>query len=174
VLAGRYAAELFYSRPALDFADRSPLTAELGGTPDELIRSALQREGDRFYDCVIVTDFGRFHGILTVKNLMIMSGGLQAEAESERRHAVSESCRHVSGMGASLQLAAEAAGRSRAECRRMEQWIGTGSGKLADVQASYVKVDERMRAQQSRVAELLKDVEAVSALTGERSAALPG
>ncbi|WP_249897849.1 methyl-accepting chemotaxis protein [Paenibacillus sp. PK3_47] len=169
VLAGRYAAELFYARPALVFADHAPLIAELGSRPDELISRALQRDGGRFYDSVVIADAGRFAGILTVKNLMIMSGQLQAEAENERRRAVSESHSHVSDMGRSLQLAAEAAERSREECRRMEKWIGAGSGKLIDVQASYIKVDERMRAQQAQVEELLKDVADISALTREIS-----
>lgn len=166
-LAGRYAVELFYARPALAFADRSPLAVDTTGTPEELIRGALEREGERFYNCVIITDRGRCKGVVTVKNLLLMSGLLQAEADSEREHAVSESYGHISGMESSLQEAAAAAEMSQSECQQMKKWIEAGSGKLSEVQRSYTKVSERMLAQQAEVSELLRDVAGISALTRE-------
>ncbi|MDQ0191778.1 methyl-accepting chemotaxis protein [Paenibacillus wynnii] len=168
-MAGRYAADLFYLRPADIFANRDTLTVEGSDKPEDLIRSALQREEDKFYDCVIVIDNGKLTGVLTVKDLMIMSGLLQERAEAERRQAVSESYGHVFDIEAALQEAATAVEMSQAECRRMDQWIGIGSDKLGNVKESYIRVDERMREQQLQVTQLLEDVAHISSLTREIS-----
>lgn len=168
-LAGRYAPELFYLRPADFFANRDVLYVEVSAKPEELIHNALQRNEENFYDCVIVINSGKLFGVLTVKDLMLMSGLLQERAEAERRLAVSESYGHVYGIEAALQEATAAVEMSQAECRRMEQWIGAGSDKLANVKLSYVRVDQRMQEQQLQVAQLLEDVAHISSLTREIS-----
>src|SRR5690606_13587003 len=47
-LAGRFAADLFYERPALMFAEKSPLITEITTSPRELIDAALNRESAVF------------------------------------------------------------------------------------------------------------------------------
>ncbi|WP_052410142.1 methyl-accepting chemotaxis protein [Paenibacillus durus] len=166
-LSGRFSAELFYSRPAARFADKDALVVESSAPPSELIARALRRKEEQFYDCVIVTENGKLKGVLTVRDLMALSGRLQERAEQERRLAVEGSCDHVGEMESALQEAASAAETARAECSRMEQWIGAGSGKLGHVHTSYLRVEERISEQRSQVEELLKNVTESASLTGE-------
>ncbi|MDT3425194.1 methyl-accepting chemotaxis protein [Paenibacillus forsythiae] len=166
-LSGRFSAELFYSRPASRFADNETLMVESSASPSGLIERALRRKEEQFYDCVIVTEEGKLKGVLTVRDLMALSGRLQERAEQERRLAVEGSCVHVGEMGSALQEAAAAAETARAECGRMEQWIAAGSGKLGHVHTSYLRVEERMSDQRSQVEELLNNVTEIASLTGE-------
>ncbi|QWU17857.1 methyl-accepting chemotaxis protein [Paenibacillus sophorae] len=166
-LSGRFSAELFYSRPAYSFADKDALVVESSASPSELITRALRRKEEQFYDCVIVIENGKLKGVLTVRDLMALSGRLQERAEEERRLAVEGSCVHVGEMESSLQEAASAAETARAECSRMEQWIDAGSGKLGHVHTSYLRVEERISEQRSQVEELLKNVTEIASLTGE-------
>uniref|UniRef100_UPI00047176CB methyl-accepting chemotaxis protein n=1 Tax=Paenibacillus zanthoxyli TaxID=369399 RepID=UPI00047176CB len=167
-LSGRFSAELFYSRPAARFADKEALiVVESSALPSELIVKALRRKEEQFYDCVIVTEDGKLKGVLTVRDLMALSGRLQERAEQERRLAVEGSCDHVGEMESALQEAASAAETARAECRRMEQWIDAGSGKLGHVHTSYLRVEERISEQRSQVGELLNNVTEIASLTGE-------
>jgi len=169
VMTGRYSAELFYLRPVDFFAKQDTLTVEVSDQPEDLLRRALKRNKDSFYDCVVVTNNGRVAGVLTVKDLMIMSGLLQDRAEEERRQAISESYGHVFGIETALQEASAAVEVSQAECGRMMQWIGLGSEKLCNVKESYHRVDVHMREQQIQVAQLLEDVVNISSLTKEIS-----
>ncbi|MFD1773143.1 methyl-accepting chemotaxis protein [Paenibacillus rhizophilus] len=166
-LSGRFAAELFYAHPASRFADKEALMVDCKASPSVLIGRALQRTEDRFYDCVMVTEDGRLKGVLTVRDLMVLSGRLQDRAEQERRLAVEGSCVHVGEMESVLQEAASAAETARAECSRMEQWITAGSGKLDHVHNSYLRVEDRMAEQRSQVEELLQNVSGIASLTEE-------
>lgn len=166
-LAGRFAAELFYSRPALQFADREALTAEIDDHPSEVIGRALKRSESQFYDSVVINHGGRLKGVLTVRDLMRLSGRLQERAEEERRLAVEGSFTHVGSMESALQEAASAADAARLECERMEQWIETGSGKMDHVHTSYLRVEGRIAEQRDQVAKLLEHVSEIASLTGE-------
>lgn len=167
MLTGRYAPELYYDRPAGRFADAGALTVDAGTAPGELIRSALARGEKQFYDCIIVTKENVLFGVMTVKDLMILSGKLQEKAEEERRLAVADSYSHVDEIGTAVRKAAAAAELSREECDRMLDWIGLGSEKLGGVKESYSRVDERMRLQQTQVTELISHVTRISSMTGE-------
>lgn len=166
-LSGRFAAELFYSRPAIDFADRDALKAEVTDAPSDLIGRALMRSEERFYDCVILTQDHRLQGVLTVRDLMRLSGRLQEQAEKERRLTVEGSSAHVGDIRSALQIAADAAEAARAECARMEQWIEAGAGKMDAVHTSYRQVGERIAEQRSEVDRLLQHVSEIASLTGE-------
>ncbi|MBY9080328.1 chemotaxis protein [Paenibacillus sp. HN-1] len=166
-LSGRFAAELFYSRPALHFADMEALTAEIDELPSEVIGRALSRSESQFYDCIVLKRGGRLKGVLTVRDLMRLSGRLQERAEEERRLTVEGSCAHVGSMESALQEAASAAETARLECVHMERWIETGSGKMDHVHTSYLRVEERIAEQRDQVAKLLEHVSEIASLTGE-------
>lgn len=164
-LTGRFGADLYFGRPVEKFADMQPLIADIGADPGLLIQQALDRPESQFYDCVILTDHGQLAGVLTVLDLMIMSGLLQTGAERRRRQTVAESFRHVTGMEESLQQVAEAANATLMECRRMKEWSLNGRSKLDEVSQSYSNVVERMNENQQQVARLIQDVDTISALT---------
>lgn len=166
-LAGRFAAELFYDRAASLFADTEAMRFEGSGSPEELIQQALQRPEAQFYDCILILEQGKLSGVMTVKDMMLLSGRLQEIAQRQRDEAVADSYSHISGIEAALLETASAAGTTQEECRRMEHWISSGSKRLTEVKTSYLRVDQRMRTQQEQVSRLLEDVEQISSMTGE-------
>ena len=84
-----------------------------------LLQLALQRPDSKFYDCVLMTEADRLLGVLTVRDLMSLSSGLQTEAEEKRELILQESFRHTGNIQSSLTEVRAAAARTNAECIRM-------------------------------------------------------
>ncbi|MDR0266873.1 methyl-accepting chemotaxis protein [Paenibacillus sp.] len=164
-LTGRFAAELFYDRPVINFAQTDILVVESVDDPALMIQRALQRPESRFYDCVMITREGRFTGVLTVQDLMMMSGKLQEEAEEQRQYTVSENYGHISGMEHSLFEVSKAANLTLGECLRMKEWTVEGRLKLDEAGQSYAEAVEHMNRNQKQVARLIEDAGKISSLT---------
>ncbi|WP_213650423.1 methyl-accepting chemotaxis protein [Paenibacillus sp. J23TS9] len=164
-LTGRFAADLYFDRSVKKFAEEDILIVEIGEDPAYMIQRALERPEARFYDCVIVTEKGRFAGVLTVQDLLMMSGLLQTEAEEQRKHTISENYFHVSGMEQSLGKVAEAASLTLEECLRMKEWTAEGRMKLDEAGESYAEAVIHMNRNQKQVAELIEDAGKISSLT---------
>lgn len=153
-LAGRFAADLFYERPAKDFSERRPLVCELSISAAELLDAALNREGHQFYDSMIVTEQGRFRGILTVQDLMLLSRDLQREAEQARRSAISETRNRVEEILRAVEEASGASKRSLTESGKMTSLASAGRLELEEVKASFTRVADMTRSQEQQVTEL--------------------
>ncbi|MGN7358138.1 methyl-accepting chemotaxis protein [Paenibacillus sp. SAF-054] len=164
-LTGRFAADLYFDRPVKRFAEEEILAMEISEDPAYLIRRALERPETRFYDCVIVTIQGRLAGVLTVQDLLMMSGGLQTEAEVQRKQTVTENYGHVSGMEISLGEVAAAASHTLEECLRMKQWTAEGRLKLDEAGHSYAEAVDHMNRNEKQVARLIEDAGHISSLT---------
>ncbi|RCX21803.1 CBS domain protein [Fontibacillus phaseoli] len=153
-LAGRFAADLFYERPAREFAERNPLVCELTVSARELLDAALSREDHHFYDSMIVTHQGKYKGILTVQDLMMLSRDLQREAEEARRKAVCKSRSRVEEIEQAVDEASEASKRSLTESGRMSALASAGRLELEEVKASFTRVAGMTRSQERQVTEL--------------------
>lgn len=164
-LTGRFAADLYFRRPVKDFGEKEILALDIHDDPALMIRSALARPESRFYDCVIVTDNGRFTGVLTVLDLMKMSGELQEEAEERRKHTVLENYGHVSGMEKSLSEVEEAANLTLTECLRMKEWTAEGRRRLNEAGESYAEAVALMNRNQEQAERLIEHAGQISALT---------
>jgi methyl-accepting chemotaxis protein len=166
-LAGRFAADLFYEVPSLQFAERQPLICELNTPPGELLDQALGREGASFYDGLILTDQGHYYGILTVQDLMQMSRQLQREADEARRAAVRESRDRIIEIERSIAEVAGSAKRSLQESERMNGLSSEGRQELEAVIASFSRVLEMSRSQEKQVAELLERTKQISSIADQ-------
>ncbi|MWV44007.1 chemotaxis protein [Paenibacillus sp. HJL G12] len=164
-LTGRFAADLYFDRSVKKFAEEDILIVEMEEDPALMIRRALERPENRFYDCVIVTEKDRLAGVLTVQDLMKMSGLLQTEAEEQRRRTISENYGHVSGMEHSLGEVAEAASLTLEECLRMKEWTSEGRLKLDEAGQSYTEAVAHMNRNQKQVSRLIEDAGQISSLT---------
>lgn len=164
-LTGRFAAELYYDRPVVTFAETDILVVESDDDPALMIQRALQRPESLFYDCVLITEGGRLQGVLTVQDLLMMSGKLQEEAEELRKLTVNENYGHVSGMESSLVEVSEAASLTLEECLRMKDWTMEGRLKLDEAGQSYAEAVEHMNRNQKQVARLIENAGIISALT---------
>lgn len=164
-LTGRFAADLYFDRSVKKFAEEDILVMDISEDPVHMIQRALERPESRFYDCVIVTENDRFAGVLTVQDLLKMSGQLQMEAEEQRKATVSENYSHVSGMEMSLGEVAEAASLTLEECLRMKQWTSEGRLKLDEASQSYEEAVAHMNRNEKQVARLIEDAGKISSLT---------
>ena len=164
-LTGRFAADLYFGRPVEEFGEEEILVVDILDDPAIMIRSALARPESRFYDCVIVTDQGRFIGVLTVLDLMKMSGELQEEAEERRKHTVIDNYGHVSAMEQSLAEVEEAANVTLTECLRMKAWTAEGRQKVNEAGESYAEAVAMMNRNQEQAARLIEHAGQISSLT---------
>lgn len=155
-LTGRFAAELFYDRPVWGFTDKDPLIVDIEQDAIEVIDAALAREMERFYDCVILTREGKFEGIITVHNLMMMSRELQQAANDSRHKVLDSSREQVRKIGNSAGMAADAVERSRVLTEKMIGLTREGRQELQGVKASFDRVLSMASVQSEKMADLLK------------------
>jgi methyl-accepting chemotaxis protein len=88
LLGSLYGMSLFGHKSIAALMDVKPLVAELSTPPQELIDRALSRDEATFYDAVLLTNQGRFVGILTVNDLLNISRLLQREAVSRQMRTI--------------------------------------------------------------------------------------
>ncbi|GGA48732.1 methyl-accepting chemotaxis protein [Paenibacillus physcomitrellae] len=153
-LTGRFAAELFYDRPVSKFADTRPLIMEISRDPADIIDAALEREESRFYDCVILTDNGRFEGVITVHLLMMLSRQLQQEARHSRYTVLASSRNAVETIEAATREVASAAERGQALTESMIDLTQDGRIELQMVKLSFERVLSMITAQAEQIGHL--------------------
>lgn len=163
-LAGRFAADLFYERPALMFAEKSPLITEITTSPRQLIDAALSREGAVFYDSLILTEQGEFKGIMTVQDLMLMSRELQREADQIREAIVSESHDRVLEVDRSVKEVSIISERTLRQSEEMSEFATAGRAELEAVQASFSRVLSMTKSQAEQVSSLLHHASNISSI----------
>lgn len=163
-LAGRFAADLFYERPALRFAEKSPLIEEISTSPRQLIDAALNRESAVFYDSLILTEEGKFRGVMTVQDLMLMSRELQREADQTREAIVRESQARVLEIDRSVKEVSVTSERSLRESEEMSGFATAGRSELEAVQASFTRVLSLTNSQAEQVTVLLQHANNISSI----------
>lgn len=164
-LAGRFAADLFYDRPAYLFANHKPLISEWNVTASGVLDAALERQGASFYDSLIITKQGKFHGIITIQDLMLMSRALQQEADDSRRHALLESHGRVQKIEFAVEVVSVESERSLRESERMSELAVTGQTELEEVRAAFSRVLDTTQEQKQQVHELLNRSKVISQVT---------
>jgi methyl-accepting chemotaxis protein len=165
-MMGRFAVDLYYSKPAFQFADHQPMRVDISEKVGTLLEWSLQRPDSKFYDCVLITEADRLLGVLTVRDLMSLSSGLQAEAEEKRELILQESYRHTRNIQSSLTEVRTAAARTNSECIRMREWSQTGKEKLDLVRTSYLGLVEDMTKREGQASELAADASRIFSITG--------
>ena len=163
-LAGRFAADLFYDRSSERFAVQNPLVCEMDTPAGQLLDAALNREGSHFYDSLIIVDKGRFYGIMTVQDLMLLSRELQREADESRRMTVRESRMRVVEIEQSIVQVSESARRSLDESGRMCGLSAEGRAELEAVKASFARVLEMTQSQETQMGQLLERMKEISSV----------
>lgn len=163
-LAGRFAAELYYDKPAAMFADPDTLIVDAGDPAAQVLNKALLRPDSKFYDCVAVMDEGRLVGILTLRDLLELSRRLQKEADERSGLAVAKSSSGVARIGDSaLQMAREAALSAEATLE-MSGLAETGRSRLEEVMSSYQMIAEQMKRQFEQTGMLEQHIHSISGM----------
>ena len=165
-MMGRFAVDLYYPKPAFQFADLNPTVVEADETVSEVLHRALHRPDEKFYDCIIVRQQEVLAGVLTVRDLMNLSGRLQLDAERKRELILTGSYRHTSDIEASLADVKTAADKTRTECVRMREFSETGADKLERVSSSYAGLIGDMTRRGDQAEELVRHAGRISSITG--------
>lgn len=153
-LTGRFAPDLFYERPVRDFAQPEYAVYELATPPGELLDHALHRNGQLFYDSLILTQNGNYYGVMTLQDLMLLSRKLQQEAEVERQSTLHRSVMLVKNIGTTVVQASEASERSLGETQQMSKLALAGGEELKEVTEAFNRVKKVTSSQQDQVDEL--------------------
>lgn len=161
LLGSLYGMSLFGQRPISALMDRLPLIAELSIDPQELIDRALSRTEETFYDAVLITDNGRFVGILTMNDLLNVSRLLQREAVSRQIRTIRDTESMIANIHESVANVTKATNDTQACSERIAEITDQGRGEL----------DEMLQLFKLWSANAVKQEKAVTQLTERTSAA---
>ncbi|GGH57933.1 hypothetical protein GCM10008014_30050 [Paenibacillus silvae] len=162
LLNGRFAADLFYRKPIINTANTSPVIVDIHMEPSAIIDAALRRDEEHFYDCLLVTEQGRLVGVLTMRDVMMLSRKLQQAASADRIRTVTESGREIARIHEAVTRLVQAANQTVQEAGQMIALSYEGEGRLRQVETSYSQVHEHMGIQGKHASQMLESIKAGS------------
>lgn len=130
MLGSLYGMSLFGNKPISEIMDVQPLKAEWDVGPQVLIDCALSRDEATFYDAVIVTDRGKYKGILTVNDLLNVSRLLQRSALSGQVRTIRHTETMFGDIHQSLQKVSEAMRDAQVSSDRITKMTDQGRNQL--------------------------------------------
>jgi len=163
-LGSLYGMSLFGNRPVSQIMDRAPLTAELDIDPQEVIDRALSRSEESFYDSVLLTDNGKFAGILTVNDLLNVSRLLQKEAVSRQIRTIRDTEGMIADISASVASAVEATNDARECSDRISEIADQGRDELIEMTQLFTQWSENAAKQQKAAGQLTERTVAVDGI----------
>lgn len=164
-LGQRFSADLFYDKPALKLANADPLIIDLNMSPQALIDLALTREGEKLYDCVIVTSGGRISGIMTMADLLKLSRDLQQEsvqAQLRTIHTVQARVNEIAQ--AASDVLTSSLGGERKSLEMVELTL-TGKNELDKVRGAFNELTSNSEQQELRMLELQKEAGSIGGVS---------
>ena len=69
-MSGQYGFSLYSKRPISNIMNMAPLTVETNVPIDIVSKMAMSRPPRMIYDFIVVTEQGRYHGVVTIKDLL--------------------------------------------------------------------------------------------------------
>lgn len=164
-LAHRYSVALFYNKPALGLVDQNPIAVSLDTNPRELIDLAMSREGDSLYDCIVLTDGGRYAGVLTVGDLLGILTVLQQEAEKSRSETVQSASVLIQGIADAVSKVQESSAAGDALSRQMVDLTLQGKEELTQVQHAFRGLEQNALLQEERMKELQRETGSIQSVS---------
>jgi methyl-accepting chemotaxis protein len=125
-----YGMSLYRNRTIADLMDKQPLVIEVSIDPKELIDQALSRDEATFYNPVLLTEQGKFVGILTVNNLLNVSRMLQREAVSHQMRIIQDTAQMIDDVHQSVAKVAETSIETKACSEKIAEVTTTGRREL--------------------------------------------
>ncbi|QMV40726.1 methyl-accepting chemotaxis protein [Cohnella cholangitidis] len=133
LIGSLYGMSLFGHKPISGHMEPSPLIAELSIDPQELIDRALSRSEETFYDAVLLTDNGKFVGILTMNDLLNVSRLLQREAVSRQIRTIRDTESMIVSIHDSVERVNEATSDTQACSERIGEIADQGREELGEM-----------------------------------------
>jgi methyl-accepting chemotaxis protein len=164
-LGQRFSADLFYGKPAMKLANADPLIIDVSMSPQALIDLALTREGEKLYDCVIVTSGGRISGIMTMADMLKLSSDLRQEsvqAQLRTIHTVEARVNEIA-QAASEALASSLDGEQKS--LEMVDLTLNGKNELDKVRGAFNDFSSNSERQERRMLELQKEAGSIGGVS---------
>ncbi|QDY86310.1 CBS domain-containing protein [Paenibacillus polymyxa] len=161
---GRFAAALFYDRPASLFADPNTLIVDLKSPAAEVVEQAMMRKDQRFYDCLVIKEGTRLLGVLTIRDVLSVVQRMQREADEDRSDVIRHSYDGVQRIRTTVLDAAKEADDSMQLTRSMSELSRRGKGELEAVLLSYHAVTEQMKRQHEQMTALTQSLNDIAGM----------
>ncbi|QTH39824.1 CBS domain-containing protein [Cohnella sp. LGH] len=128
-----FGLSLYGHQPVSHLMDKKPMIVELSIDPQELIDQTLSRSEETFYDAVLLTDRGKFAGVLTVKDLLNISRLLQREAVNRQIRTIRDTETMIEDIHDSVERVAEATSEAQSCSERISEITDQGRGQLEEM-----------------------------------------
>lgn len=173
-MASRFASELYDTRSTVMFSQRNMLVMDIDTEASIVVDAALAREGDSFYECVVLIDQERLAGIVTIRDIMELSNQLQLATEQRRISSLQDTRQFVEQIGEAVKVVQQAAQESHHELHLMKQQTISGQQDLDQAHQQFQQVQQLVIRQRTLAEDMLdytgqasKVVHAVTDLAGQ-------
>ncbi|KIL35547.1 hypothetical protein SD71_12885 [Cohnella kolymensis] len=154
MLGSLYGMSLYANKPVTAIMDMQPFTAERDIDAQELIDRALSREEESFYDAVILTDRGKFAGVLTVNDLLNVSRLMQRTAVSRQMRTIRDTESMIGSINQSVEKVVEATVDTQVCSDRIAEFTEQGRNELERMLQLFTMWSETADRQQQAMEEL--------------------
>lgn len=175
-MASRFASELYYARPTSRFSQPEPLIMQISDDPAVVVDAALARQGEAFYECVLLTDQGKLVGVITIRDLMELSRHLQARSEQQRVLSLRQSGGFVQQIAEAVQTVSGAARQTSQQLLSIKERTISGHQQLHEASHSFQQAQRLVNHQRVQAEQMLeqtvqarKVVDDVAELAGQSS-----
>lgn len=165
-LGSRYSADLYYEKSIVVLMDSAPLIVESGIAPQTIIDQALSRDESVLYDCVIVSKYGRFTGILTVGHMLGLSRKLQEQSVQSQLRVIESVERRMKDIQAAIQSVRQSTSQGEALSADMVDLTLSGKTALDSVTHTFGSMSDASRLQEQKMTELQTEAGSISKVSG--------
>lgn len=164
VVGSLYGMSLYRNKTMAELMDVQPLIVELSIEPQELIDRALSRDELTFYDAVLLTDHGRFVGILTVNDLLDLSRLLQREANTRQMRTIRDTEKMINNIHESVAKVTKTSTDTLACSDRITEVTNKGRKELEGIFHLFKLWSDNAKRQEQAIAQLMERTSAVDGI----------
>ncbi|WP_458119473.1 methyl-accepting chemotaxis protein [Paenibacillus sp. Z6-24] len=155
-MASRFATELYEGRPTSRFTRPDVLSMDIHTDAATAVDAALVREGEAFYECVLLTENGQLAGAITIRDMMELSRHLQALAEQQRLQSLLETRSFVGQIEEAVQTVTGAAGHTSSQLEAIKVRTVSGHSELGEAGESFRQARQLVSRQRLQTEEMLQ------------------
>ncbi len=161
-LGHRFSADLYYEKSIGRLMDGNPLMVDIAEEPQHAIDQALNRHDSVLYDCVIVTNGGKYAGVLTVSDLLKISTRLQEEAVAAQMETIRSAEDRVREIERAIQSVSQSTTQGETLSVEMVDLTLAGKNELDKVTHAFSSIAANSEQQESRMSLLQSEAGSIS------------
>lgn len=161
----RFGREIYYGRSIVKLMDTDSLAVDRMISPQELLDRALSRDEATLYDCVIVTDEGKFLGVMSVADLLRLSRLLQQQSIASQIRTVNGAESMINEIDQSVVNVLSAAQLGEEMSETMVDLTLKGKNELDKVTAAIRSLNENATKQEGQIQELQQSADSIGSVS---------